>query len=73
MKENGDNDNIKYVSLLTDDKNVYFYVEMKPQLSGGYTELQPSGYKLTVGGVVYDIDFNNNKLKVESTKIGCTR
>ncbi|MCI1921633.1 MAG: Firmicu-CTERM sorting domain-containing protein [Liquorilactobacillus nagelii] len=61
MKENGDNDNIKYVSLLTDDKNVYFYVEMKPQLSGGYTELQPSGYKLTVGGVVYDIDFNNNK------------
>ncbi|KRL00990.1 hypothetical protein FC81_GL001592 [Liquorilactobacillus capillatus DSM 19910] len=60
MKIVGDDDNIKNVSLLADGKNVYFYIEMHPVLSGGYVNFQPAGYKLKVGNVVYDIDFNHN-------------
>lgn len=61
MKIKGDNDNIKYVSLLTDSKNIYMYVSMNPKLSGGYTNFQPSGYTLSVGGKVFYVSFNNNQ------------
>lgn len=61
MVINGDNDNIKYASLVADDQNIYFYVMMHPVLSGGYTSFQPSGYDLTVGGKEFWISFNNNQ------------
>lgn len=61
MKIEGDDDNIKYVSLLADDKNIYFYIEMRPVLSGGYVNFQPSGYELTVGNAKYFLDLNKNK------------
>lgn len=60
MISGNDTDNVKEAALVADDQNVYFYVAMKPVLTGGYVDLQPSGYKLTVGGVVYYLDFNNN-------------
>lgn len=55
----GDNDNRELATLLADDKYVYFYVLMEPRLDGGYTNFQPSGYKLKVGNVIYDVSFNN--------------
>ncbi|KRL36799.1 Firmicu-CTERM sorting domain-containing protein [Liquorilactobacillus uvarum] len=60
MKITGDNDNIKNVSLLADDKDIYFYIEMHPVLSGGYVTFQPAGYELTVGNITYYLDFNGN-------------
>lgn len=60
MKINGDDDNIKYASLLTDDNYIYFYIRMNPVLYGGYTDLQSSGYDLTVGGVTYNLNFGNH-------------
>lgn len=60
MQITGDNDNIKNVSLLADDKDIYFYIEMHPVLSGGYVTFQPAGYELTVGNVTYYLDFNGN-------------
>lgn len=61
MKMSWDNDNIKYASLLSDNKNIYFYIMMNPKLSGGYTNFQPSGYTLSTGGKVFYISFNNNQ------------
>lgn len=65
MYATGDKDNLKKVSLLADKDNVYFYVSMEPKLgnggTSGYANFQPSGYSLTVGGVVYDISFNGNQ------------
>lgn len=58
MISGNDHDNIKYASLLTDSKNIYFYVLMNPVLEGGYTHFQPTGYHLYVGGRIFDIDFN---------------
>ncbi len=57
----GDDDNRELATLLADDKYVYFYVLMEPRLDGGYTNFQPTGYKLHVGDVVYDISFNNGQ------------
>ncbi|WP_407888136.1 Firmicu-CTERM sorting domain-containing protein [Levilactobacillus sp. N40-8-2] len=61
MKITGDDDNIKYASLLTDHDNIYFYILMSPKLSGGYTNFQPSGYQLEVGGKTFYLSFNNNQ------------
>jgi len=61
MTEQGDDDNIKYASLLADNKNIYFYILMKPTLSGGYTNFQPSGYQLSVGGNLFYLSFNSNQ------------
>lgn len=61
MKFPWDNDNIKYASMLTDNDNIYLYVMMHPVLSGGYTNFQPSGYTLNVGGKTFSIDFNGNQ------------
>ncbi|WP_238333981.1 Firmicu-CTERM sorting domain-containing protein [Companilactobacillus halodurans] len=61
MTIKGDDDNIKYVSFLTDGKNIYLYVLMNPKLSGGYTNFQPDGYTLTVGDKVFYISFNNHQ------------
>ncbi|MFD0898612.1 Firmicu-CTERM sorting domain-containing protein [Loigolactobacillus binensis] len=60
----GDSDNLKKASLLADEDNIYFYVAMMPKLgnggTSGYADFQASGYQLNVGGVIYDLDFNNN-------------
>lgn len=61
MKISGDNDNIKNVSFLTDSNNIYLYISMEPKLVGGYTDFQPSGYNLTVGGKIFYVSFNNNQ------------
>lgn len=61
MTVDGDNDNLKYVALVADSNNVYFYVKMQPVLAGGYTSFQPAGYVLTVGGKPFYISFNNNQ------------
>lgn len=61
MKISGDNDNIKNVAFLTDSNNIYLYISMEPKLVGGYTDFQPSGYNLTVGGKVFYISFNHNQ------------
>lgn len=60
MKISNDDDNIKYASLLTDQNNIYFYILMSPKLSGGYTNFQPDGYQLKVGGKVFYLSFNNH-------------
>lgn len=60
MTSDGDNDNDKQVAMVTDKKNVYFYVAMTPKLQGGYTDFQASGYKLKMGGHTYDISLNNH-------------
>ncbi|WP_051006438.1 Firmicu-CTERM sorting domain-containing protein [Liquorilactobacillus vini] len=60
MVSGNDNDNIKKAALIADDQNIYFYIAMEPVLEGGYTQLQPSGYTLTVGGISYSLDFNHN-------------
>ncbi|NLR10332.1 MULTISPECIES: Firmicu-CTERM sorting domain-containing protein [Lactobacillaceae] len=60
MKISGDDDNIKYASLLTDNDNIYFYVLMSPKLQGGYTNFQPDGYQLDVGGKTFYLSFNNH-------------
>lgn len=76
MKENGDNFNIKYASLLTDSNNIYIYILMHPVGSGGgyetgYYKLQPSGYKLKVGSKIFDLTINPNYAKdVDNLKIG---
>lgn len=61
MKITGDDDNIKYASLLTDNDNIYFYVLMSPKLKGGYTNFQPDGYQLDVGGKTFYLSFNNHR------------
>ncbi|MFC6170252.1 Firmicu-CTERM sorting domain-containing protein [Loigolactobacillus jiayinensis] len=61
MTESGDSDNVKQVALLADDNNVYFYVSMEPKLQGGYTNFQPSGYVLNVGGKEYSITLNGGQ------------
>lgn len=64
MYISGDQDNLKKAALLADNKNVYFYVAMMPKLgngsTSGYATFQASGYQLNVGGIIYDISFNNN-------------
>lgn len=60
MQISGDDDNIKYASLLTDQNNIYFYILMSPKLSGGYTNFQPDGYQLKVGGKMFYLSFNNH-------------
>lgn len=61
MTISGDDDNVKYVSLLTDNHSIYYYILMSPKLQGGYTNFQPSGYVLTVGGKTFHLSFNNHQ------------
>ncbi|WP_334341485.1 Firmicu-CTERM sorting domain-containing protein [Companilactobacillus sp. HBUAS56275] len=71
MKASGDDDNIKNVSFLTDNNNIYLYISMEPKLVDGYTDFQPSGYILTVGGKVFYVSFNDNRtvhLNVDESK-----
>ena len=55
--------NIKQGSLLADDNNIYFFIDMAPLTSndhqGGYAVLQTSSYKLTVGSKVFWINVDN--------------
>ncbi|MDC4186095.1 Firmicu-CTERM sorting domain-containing protein [Loigolactobacillus coryniformis] len=61
MHFNGDNDNLKDVALLADQNNIYFYVAMKPQLSGGVNTIGPGRYELTIGGKTFYITINNQQ------------
>ena len=76
---NNDDFNIKYAPLLTDSKNIYFYILMHPVGSGGgydtgYYQIQPSGYKLKVGPKVFDLTINPsdnpNRKDIDHLKIG---
>ena len=68
MAITNDGDNIKPSALVTDDKNAYFYVSMAPKLGAnssgtqadGYSNLQASGYELSVNGKTYEITLNNH-------------
>ncbi|ANZ65708.1 hypothetical protein AYR63_00135 [Secundilactobacillus paracollinoides] len=59
---NIDNDNSVEVSLLSDDKNVYFYVESTPKLSQSSNNFQGNGYELKVGAQTYYITFGSANL-----------
>lgn len=54
-----DDFNIKRGVLLADQNNIYFYIDMSPKQGVGYTNLQPSGYELTVGNKAYSLTINN--------------
>lgn len=59
IQSNNDTYNIKHESLLADEDNVYFYLDMSPEHGYGYATIQPSGYKLTVGDKIFDITVQN--------------
>ncbi|WP_338215886.1 Firmicu-CTERM sorting domain-containing protein [Companilactobacillus muriivasis] len=60
VKEPWDNYNIKHESLLADQDNIYFYLDMSPVQGNGYLDIQPSGYKLTVGDKKFDITIKDD-------------
>lgn len=68
--ENGQN--IKYASLVTDDTNLYFYLNMAPE-GHNYHNLQPSGHKLTIGNKVFWMTFNNTFPSEDLSVIGQTK
>lgn len=57
-----DGDNSVEVSLLSDDKNVYFYVKSTPKYFTTSDGFQGSGYDLTVGDKTYYISFGTPNL-----------
>ncbi|ELA59359.1 Firmicu-CTERM sorting domain-containing protein [Enterococcus hirae] len=68
--ENGQN--IKYASLVTDDKNLYFCLDMAPE-GHNYRNLQPSGHRLTIGNKVYWMTFINVFNSEDLSVIGQTK
>lgn len=60
VKEDWDDYNIKKASLLADDNNIYFYLNMSPEHGGGYSTLQPSGYVLKIGSKTFYVTFKAN-------------
>ncbi|WP_338078484.1 Firmicu-CTERM sorting domain-containing protein [Companilactobacillus crustorum] len=54
-----DNYNIKHESLLGDEDNVYFFLDMSPEHGYGYKTIQPSGYELTVGDKTFSLTVQN--------------
>ncbi|MGQ2375947.1 Firmicu-CTERM sorting domain-containing protein [Companilactobacillus zhachilii] len=54
-----DDYNIKHESLLADQNNIYFYVNMSPEHGHGYDTIQPSGYELTVGDKQFSLTVQN--------------
>lgn len=55
-----DNYTIHGVRASADSDNLYMYIDMNLKQEGNYTQLQPSGYKITVGNKVYDINLSYN-------------
>lgn len=68
--ENGQN--IKYVSLVTDESNMYFYLNMAPE-GHNYHNLQPSGHKLTIGNKVFWMTFSDLFPSEDLSKVGQTK
>ena len=68
--ENGQN--IKHASLVTDEANLYFYLNMAPE-GHNYHNLQPSGHKLTIGNKVFWMTFNNTFPSEDLSVIGQTK
>lgn len=70
----GDNNNSVEVSLLSDDKNVYFYVKSTPKDYTTSNTFQGSGYELKVGGATYTVTFGNADLSKagDSQKVSVT-
>ena len=68
--ENGQN--IKYVSLVTDESNMYFYLNMAPE-GHNYNNLQPSGHKLTIGNKVFWMTFSDLFPSEDLSKVGQTK
>lgn len=44
-----DDYNVKHESLLADQNNIYFYLDMSPEHGNGYRDMQTAGYEMTVG------------------------
>lgn len=59
IKSGNDDYNIKHESLLADQNNIYFYLDMSPEHGYGYSTIQPSGYELTVGDKEYSLTVQN--------------
>lgn len=55
----GDDYNVKEGALLQYGGNLYIYINMSPNIGGGYSALQPDGYKLTIGKLVFDLRVEN--------------
>lgn len=68
--ENGQN--IKYASLVTDEANLYFYLNMAPE-GHNYHNLQPSGHKLTIGNKVFWMTFNGTFSSEDLSVVGQTK
>jgi len=72
VKENGDDYNIKRESLVADDDNIYFYLNMSPEHGGGYSTLQPSGYVLNVGSKTFYVTFKTDGTLSDDTTVSGT-
>lgn len=59
IKSGNDDYNIKHESLLADQNNIYFYLNMSPEHGYGYSTIQPSGYELTVGDKQFSLTVQN--------------
>ncbi|WP_048699140.1 Firmicu-CTERM sorting domain-containing protein [Companilactobacillus heilongjiangensis] len=68
IKEPWDNYNIKHESLLADQDNIYFFLDMSPEHGYGYATIQPSGYELTVGDKKFSLSILNNPYDLEVNK-----
>lgn len=60
IKSGNDDYNIKHESLLADQDNIYFYLDMSPEHGYGYATLQPAGYELTVGDKKFSLTVMNS-------------
>lgn len=68
IKSGNDDYNIKHESLLADQDNIYFFLDMSPLHGYGYVNLQPSGYELTVGDRKYSLNVEDNPYDLEVNK-----
>lgn len=63
-----DDYNIKHESLLADQNNIYFYLNMSPEHGYGYVNIQTDGYTLTVGDKKFNISISNEPYNLEMNK-----
>ncbi|CAJ1189037.1 hypothetical protein CPR19088_GLDEOEPO_01974 [Companilactobacillus paralimentarius] len=68
IKSGNDNYNIKHESLLADQNNIYFYLDMSPEHGYGYVNIQTDGYTLTVGDKKFNISIKHEPYNLEVNK-----
>lgn len=81
LYSSGDNYNRKQGTLLADDNDIYFYLNMAPDASdshqGGYNTVQASNYALTIGGKTLYVTLidpkTGSQVDVNSIKAGDTK